>query len=159
MATETQYAFFRALYEEENDRHALLEGRAKVFVTILTIYVAALSFKATEVADMLRAYRLPASFALLSGLVFVASLALCIFALRIRVYEGLADPEDLIARWPDDGIADDEFLDDRVADLAIATNRNARQNDEAARALEFAGWLLLAGVVLQAVAFLIALWR
>lgn len=84
------------------------------------------------------------------------SLAFCIFSVRIKAYEGLADPEEVIRSFPSGPISDEEFLDDRIAELAVVTNRNSRQNDSAAHAVTFAGWLLLFGVALQALIFMVA---
>ncbi len=159
MASETQYKFFRELYDEENERYSLPEGRAKVFITILTLYIGALAFKANDSLEFLKTHHVPQSLAVVGGLLFVLSLACCVFSLRMKSFEALSDPEELIAEWPDDGIDDDDFLDDRIADLAVATNRNSKQNDEAAQSLGAAGWLLLAGVASQAIVFTMALWR
>lgn len=104
-------------------------------------------------------HKVPAFIGASSGLLFVISLACCIFALRIRSYEGIADLERVIEEFPSDGISDQVFFDHRIADLAVATNRNSEQNDEAARALGIAGWLLFGGVLLQAIMLVIALAR
>lgn len=159
MASEEQYKFFQTVYDEENDRYTLLEGRAKVYITILTFYIGALAFKASDVVQILKEYRAPVTGAVLICLTFIASLGCCVFALRIKTFEAITDPEEVIAAWPDEGLADEEFFDARIADFAVATKRNAKQNDEAARALALAGWLLFAGVLTQAVVFLLTLAR
>jgi hypothetical protein len=159
MASETQYKFFRALYDEENERNGELEGRAKLYITILTFYIGALAFKVEEVEKFLTQFTIPIALAIAAGLSFVLSLAFCIFSVRVKNYEALANPEELIDSFPSGPISDEEFLDNRIADLAVATNRNSRQNDSAANAVTIAGWLLLFGVVLQALIFVVAAFK
>lgn len=157
MATENQYKFYRALYDEENDRYGLLEARAKLYLTILTFYLGSLAFKITDVKIFFSEFAIPLAIAMAAGLAFVIALLCCISAILIRKYEAITDPEELIASLGLNPPRDDEFFDDRIVDMAVATNRNSRQNDRAANALQAAGLLMAAGVVLHVVVFVIAL--
>ena len=44
MATEKQYAFFKALYDEEVARQASLADRAKTYLSLITFYSAFILF-------------------------------------------------------------------------------------------------------------------
>ena len=43
MATKDQYDFFRGLYEEEERTSQQLEGRAKVYLSVITAFLGARS--------------------------------------------------------------------------------------------------------------------
>lgn len=157
MATENQYKFYRALYEEENARYGLLEARARLYLTILTFYLGALAFKLADVKVFFLEFGIPLPVGMAAGLAFVIALLCCISSILIREYEAITDPEELIASLGPNPPRDEDFFDDRIVDMAVATNRNSRQNDRAANALQAAGWLMAAGVVLHVAVFVIAL--
>ena len=157
MATENQYKFYRALYDEENGRYGLLEARAKLYLIILTFYLGALAFKLSDVKVFFTEFGIPLSLALSAGLAFLCALLCCIYSILIREYEAITDPEELIASLGKQPPTDDDFFDDRIVDMAVATNRNSGQNDRAANALQVAGWLMAVGVVLHVIVFVIAL--
>jgi hypothetical protein len=54
--TKDQYEFFRSLYEDEQETSEKLEGRAKVYLGIVSAFLAAIIVKADEarkIADTL----------------------------------------------------------------------------------------------------------
>jgi hypothetical protein len=148
MATEAQYQIFKELYDEESKRYSELDGKAKLYITIITFYLGAIAFKFKDVLE----FTSPTSYAkwLYSAiaLVLVAALLCTVNAMRVRVFEGICDPVKLIKEFGDTPPTDDDFRDDRIADLAVATNRNFAQNNKIASSLSWAsGFILLAGII------------
>jgi len=69
-------------------------------------------------------------------------------AVAIRNYEGVCDPVEVIDGFGDTPPSDSDFLDDRIAELAVATNLNFQQNNLTANLLSWAVALLFIGVAL-----------
>jgi hypothetical protein len=157
MATEKQYQFFKALYDEESKRYEQLESRAKLYITILTFYLAAIAFKLDDVLQFFKLFSIPRLLAVVAGLAFVSALLSCVIAILIRSYETPVNPEALLNSLPSSPPSDEDFFDDRIVDYAVATNHNSDQNDRAANALQIAGWLLVVGVALHVAIFSVAL--
>lgn len=156
MATETQYNIFKAVYDEEAERYASLEGRARLYFSIISLYLGAIAFKAKDIGDFATSFHIPVWWFLLSGCVLVVSLLATVAAIQIRAYEGFFDPEQVIDEFGDTPPKDADFLDDRIVDLAVATNRNSSQNDRTAQVLAVAAVLLFVGVVLHLLIFIAA---
>ena len=159
MATQLQYEVFKSAYDEESQRHTDLESRAKLFLTIITAYLGAVAFKTTDVLVFLTKFRISFSWYLLLGACLVVALLFTVFAMGIRTYEGVFDPEVEIRsyRGKPKPLTDDEFLDRRIADLAVATNRNTRVNNKIANTLRWAGILILLGITVQLAIFILAI--
>jgi len=91
-----------------------------------------------------------------TGSLLLLALLSTILAISIRSFEGICDPEDVIANFGDAPPRDADFLDDRIVDLAVATNRNASQNNQTAQYLRAAIILLFLGVLLHVAIFFVA---
>jgi hypothetical protein len=99
MATEKQYQFFKALYDEENRRHAELADRAKMYIGVITLYVGAISFKIEDIAKFARQENVPIWLFLFVGAIFVGALLFSVWAVFIRDYEGITDAEALVEQF------------------------------------------------------------
>jgi len=159
VATAEQYKFFRALYDEEQARYGHLEARARLYITINTVYLSALAFKATDFLGFAKEFKVPTWLFLLAAAVLVLALALSILAIRIREYEGITDPEKVIDSFGEHPPSDEDFFDDRIADFAVAANRNSTQNDTVAAHLFWASIALLIGVLIHFASILVALYK
>jgi len=157
LATKDQFEFFRALYDEEERRYEQLEGRAKLYLSIITALLAAFVLKADEVKRSGEKLLVPWPLMLVEALLLAAALLLVILGSLIRTYEGVADPEQIIDPYGQKPPSDAVFFDLRIADFAVATNRNSNVNDRTARYLSAAGVLLALAMLTLLVLFAVAL--
>jgi hypothetical protein len=89
-------------------------------------------------------------------LLLLVGLFLTVLATRIQVFEGICDLERVVDSFGEQPPTDEEFLDDRLADLVVATNRNSIQNDKIARCLRVASYALMLAVLMQLTIFTLA---
>ena len=157
MATKEQYEFFRRLYEEEERTYEQIEGRAKVFLSIITAFIVTVVLKSEDAVKSAAALRVPWFIYLLMGAILALALVFVVLSVRIRAYEALVDPEALIESYEGDGPTDEIFFEDRIADYAVAASRNRAENNRAASILAWAGWLLVSAMVLMVLTLLLAL--
>jgi hypothetical protein len=80
----------------------------------------------------------------------LGSFLLSLFATKVSNYEAVNEPQDIIEQFGDAPMSDEEFFDLRIADYAVACERNSQVNDKKAFQLVVAAYLLLAGIALQA---------
>ncbi len=126
MATQAQYGVFLYLYEDENKRYEHLQDRAKLYLSIASIYLGAIAFKVDDVLRLVTQFRIPVWLWLMTGGILIAAVVLISWAVRVRDYEGICNPVEVIARYVHEPPpSDEDFLDDRLVDLAAATNRNS----------------------------------
>jgi hypothetical protein len=154
MATEKQLAFFKSLYDEEIARENHLGTLAKNNLSLTTLYAGFILF----VVEKLRpgsAFEM-AVFLLSIGFMLLA-FVLSLWSVRISTYEAPNDPIAVINGFGSTPPTDDEFFDARIVDYAVASQQNAIVNDGKARVLAGAGYAILAGIVLHAGYFVIAL--
>jgi hypothetical protein len=157
VASKEQYEFFRFLYEEEERRYAQLESRAKLYLSVVALFLASLAFKMEDAQKSVAILNVPWWLVLVEAVVLAAALVFILSGALIRNFEGVADPEDVIASFKDAPPTNEEFFDDRIADFAVATNRNTSTNDRAVRFLELAGVLLVIAMLVLLSVFTIAL--
>jgi hypothetical protein len=158
MATEFLYDFFRNLYEEESERYGQLEVRARLYITILVFYLGAVGLNAKDMLALTGQSYAARVLVSASGIAFILALSSCLIAIKMRKYEGLSDPNELIDSFGGTLPSDDDFREDRIVDFAVATERNAAQNDRVARALSWAIIFIFGGVALHVTAFLTTLY-
>ena len=157
MATKEQLDFFRTLYEEEDARYEQIEGRARLYLGIITVFLASIILKSKEVKASAEALDVPWWLVVGEAVFLAGSLLLVVLGSLIRTYEGLTDPEKLIARYGDQLPANDEFLEDRIVDYAVATNRNSASNDRSAAYIQIAGVILAIAMFLMLGILVVAL--
>lgn len=149
MATETQYRIFKEVYDEETERYSDLEKRSNLYFTIISFYLGAVVFKFDDLLKFAMGLGVSVIWFLVIGAVLVVALLLTVLAVGIRTYEGIFDPEKEIESLGKTPPSDSEFLDRRLVDLAVATNRNSVQNDKVASALQWAARSISVAVLLQ----------
>lgn len=159
MATEIQYRIFKEIYDEESERYSALSSRANLYLTIITFYLGVILLKIDDVLKFGKGFGIPVTLFLLVGLILVCALLLTVTALGIREYEGMRDPEEIIRSFGKNPPGDDRFLDDRIVDLAVAANKNTKENDKGANLLHWAARLIFAAIALQLVVFVVAIYH
>lgn len=147
MATKEQWEIFKYIYEQETARYENLNSRGKVYLSLITLYLGAVAFKADF--WFLQASQTAISTILFTALLgsFVSALCVTVAALGIYTYEGLADPEGIIKQFGDRPPSNEDFYDDRIADATVAANRNSVTNDKRATLLTIASVLLITGIL------------
>jgi hypothetical protein len=156
-APEFLYDFFRNLYEEESERYGQLEVRARLYITILVLFgCGRLKHKGYAHADRAIVRCTRTSYRIRNRLHIGAFvLPYCHKNAQIR---GAILPYGLIDSFGGTLPSEDDFREDRIVDFAVATERNAAQNDRVARALSWAIIFIFGGVGLHVTAFLTTLY-
>jgi len=158
MASKDQYEFFRRLYEEEERTSLQLEGRAKVYLGIISAFLVTFFLKTDDAINSASKLKIPFPLLLVEALFFSAALAFVLFALRIREFEAVNDGVRIIEEATNDGPTDEQFFEDRIVDYAFASSRNRQINNETSSALARAAWLPIAGMIFLVVIAILALW-
>jgi hypothetical protein len=157
--TKEQYEFFRALYEEEERTALKLEGRAKVFLGVISAFLAATLLKVADAKAMADTLHTPWWLLLLEALAMTVALLLVLWALRIREFEVVSDGPALLmdygAEWPDAA----QFYEDRVADYAFASSRNRAVNNEIGLLLAWGLRSMALGILFLLGIVVVAIWR
>jgi hypothetical protein len=145
VATEKQYLFFKALYDEERLREASLADRAKTYLSLITFYSAFVLFATEHLKPDIVSLRLILGCTIIA---LIAGFLLSLWSIRVSNYEATSDPRKILHgfRPPPE---DDEFFDHRIVDFTVAYERNRLVNDEKARQLSLAGYMLLIGIFLH----------
>ena len=159
MASKDQYEFFQSLYEEEERTYEQLEGRAKVYLGIISAFLAVIFLKTRDAKDSAVALHIPFVLVLLIGVVLCGALVFVLLALRIRAYEAVNDGIAIIEAYEEPGPTDNIFFEDRIVDYAVASSRNREHNNRTARLLWWASWLLTAGMICMLCVTLVAVRR
>jgi len=157
MATETQYNFFKAVYDEENKRYTRLGNRATLYFSIISFFLGTIIFKFNDLKPFLALFHVPMALYLVIGLLFGLSLIFTVFGIIVRRYEGICDLTDIIRNMGVLAPTDADFLDDRIIDLAVATKRNKAQNGRVALLLRCSAYPILGAVCVQFLVFIVAL--
>jgi hypothetical protein len=159
MATKVQFEVFREAYEAEKEHYAQVEARAKLYLTIITFYLGAVAFKFSDVLTFMKTYGIPATLYIAGGVLLLLALLLTILATRIRTYEAAYDLRHIIESFKEVPPTDSEFLDARLVDYTIATERNRAMNNRVAKLLSGSSWLLFSAIFLQLAVFFIAFYK
>jgi len=147
---------FKEAYDAENERYTQLESRAKFYLTIISFYLGAVAFKFADVLKFLKEYRISAALYVGGGMLLSLSLLLTILATRIRGYEGAFDLRQITDSFKSSMPKEKDFLEDRLTDYVVATDRNRATNNRVADLLSGSSWLLFAAVLLQLIIFVVA---
>jgi hypothetical protein len=158
LATKDQYEFFRGLYDEEERSSLQLEGRAKVYLGIITAFLVTILLKTEDVAKSAQQLKIPFALILIEALPLSASLVLVMLALRIRDYEAVNDGVAIVNAFEGNGPTDEEFYEDRIADYAWASSRNRGINNQTSSMLAWAGRLLIFAMLLIVFLAILATW-
>jgi len=156
MASEVQYNLFKTVFDDEITRHSGLESKAKLYLTIITFYLGIVGLKINEVVEFANRFQLSIILLAIMALVLFLALLFTIAAMSIRKYERICDLEEVIKSFGESPPKDNDILDDWLVHLAVATNRNALQNNRVATLLQCASGLIFMAVFLQLGIFLFA---
>lgn len=154
MATKTQYEVFQFVHDAEDKRMTELVTRAKVYLSIATFFLGGLAFKMGDPV-LLISTAAQIIYFVAAGL-FILAFSFILAALFIYSYEGVTDLIEVIEEFQAKPPSDTDFLDDRIVDLAIACDRNVRQNDKRAVLLQIASFVMLLGVLAASASFVAA---
>ncbi len=157
--TKEQYEFFRALYDEEERTALQLEGRAKVYLGVISAFLAALLLKAGDAKQIAEALRVPWALLLSDAVPMSLALLLVLWALRIRDFEAVGDGPEVIEGYRDEWPDDAQFFEDRMVDYAFASSRNRRLNNETAGLLAWASRSMATGILVLLGIVFFAIWR
>lgn len=157
--TKEQLEFFRALYDEEERTSSQLEGRAKVYLGIVSAFLAALILKATDAKSISDALHVRWGWMLLEAFPMTMALVLVLWSLRTREFEAVNDGPLLLRTYGSEWPTSEQFFEDRVADYAYASSINRELNDATVRYLAWASFCLLVGVVYLLGIVMYAIWR
>lgn len=155
MGSREQFETYKYVYELEEKRFEELISRAKLYISIITIYLAILTIKVQDVTILAKGNKWGTVFAVLAGGAFILSLLFAVLSLGIYEYEGLCDIKQQLLIPGSVTKPDEEFYEDRLADLAVAYERNSIQNDKRANLLTISSWTIFIGITCHMVAFLI----
>lgn len=157
MATEIQYKVFKEIYDEEAKRYSNLGTRSNLYLTIITFYLGVILLKVDDLLKFVAGFGISVVWFLCVGILLVVALLLTVRAASIREYEGICDPEKVIKGFGKKPPTDEDFLDDRIVDLSVATNRNSAQNNSVPSLLQWAAHIIFLAALLQFVVFIVAI--
>jgi hypothetical protein len=157
--TKEQYEFFRALYDEEERTALQLEGRAKVYLGVISAFLAAVLLKAGDAKEIAKALQVLWGLLLSDAFPMSLALLLVLWSLRIRDFEAVNDGPKVIREFEDDWPGEARFLEDRIIDYAFASSRNRKLNSETAALLAWASRSMAAGILLLVGIVIAAIWR
>jgi len=149
MASKTQFDFFKAVYDEEIRVHSELESKAKLYLTIITFYLGAISFKINDLVGVTQRLQIPITLLVAIAVILILAFLFTIGAMGIRKYERICDLETVIRSFGEAPAKDNDFLDEGLVNLAVATNRNASQNNRVGTLLQCASVLIFTAISLQ----------
>lgn len=153
MTSKVQYDVYWSAFAEEAERYSELKRTASTYVAICTFFLGALGF---HVAQPSQAGGDGASLLLLAGsALFLISFILVILSLGVFKYAHSWDPAGYVALLDADAVepADEEFLEDRIADLVAATAANAKVSDRRAFFLAVASYAMVLGALISFAGF------
>jgi hypothetical protein len=153
MATKEQYEFYKLLYDEENAREKQLREQARNYLSLATLYSAFVIFGADKA---LPSISWPAKCAFIASIVFMAAaFVLSLWVLQASKYEAIASPSDVTNQFGEASMTNEEFFDNRIADLTVACERNISVDDRKAVYLGLSGYAVLIGIFLHAGFFIL----
>jgi len=158
MFTKEQFHAFKYVYEKEEARFSELINRGKIYLSIITVYIGVFTLKIQDVSTLVGNGSFSKILLGATGVCFIFALLACVLALGIFKYEGLCDIKEELLAFDDKGKPDSEFYEDRLADMAVAYERNSEQNDRRASLLEISSYLVLAGVFFHMLTFYSYIW-
>ena len=143
--TEKQFKYIEDLYKEEMVRDESLSKKAQVYLSINSLLITALVFKAKDLKELLvQPSGLESLLVILTFIFIFISFLAIILALAIYRYERPTDVQTLIDEQ-DKGIEDSDFIENRASDFIVAFEKNSRIGDKKANFLMIA----LIGLVLS----------
>ena len=149
MATEQQFAFFKAMHEAEERLYGQLQDKARFYFGVSSAFLGAIAFSLADIAAFARQYGIPVIFFLIVAVGMAISTIFTVWAMSIRGYERVADPRRIIDSMAGGEHSDDAFREDRVVDFAAATIFNSKVNGRTANLLRYAGLTIVVSIIGQ----------
>jgi hypothetical protein len=147
--TELHYDFVNSLYEEEQERKVRLDERVKLSLSLITFYSAFVIFVVEKSKPVTM---LETSIFILTVIAMLCAFLFSLWSYKITNYEAITTPGRVMQEA---AATDGEFRERRVADYRVAYERNSKINDDRARWLRIAGYLLLVGIAFHACYFIV----
>ena len=147
MATQIQYDVFKTIYDIENEHYKDIQNSCKIYISICSFFLGVLAFKLQAVL---------AAACVAAKVAFILSLSSFIFAITFILlatwaysYQALCRPSEYVENLGPAPPLDEEFLDDRVVDIAYAWDVNSAINNRKGRFLQLSSIGMLFGVLLS----------
>lgn len=86
--TKEQYEFYRAMYDQEERTALQLEGRAKVYLGIVSAFLAAMILKAPDAEAIAKSLHIPWGMVLVEALPMTIGLALILLVAQDSKFRG-----------------------------------------------------------------------
>ncbi len=146
--TKEQCEFFRSLYESEERLSIQLEGRAKVYLGVISAVLAAVLLKAADAKSVAETLKIPWAMLLLEALLMTSALLGTLWSLRLHKYDTANDGIELFESYEENWPDEEQFIRERIADYAVASSRNRERNLNMAKTLTIASFFMMAGILL-----------
>ncbi|GJQ60428.1 MAG: hypothetical protein D8M57_16115 [Candidatus Scalindua sp. AMX11] len=159
MFTKEQFDEFKYVYEKEDARFSELINRGKIYLSIITVYIGVFTLKIQDIATLVGNEWYSKVILGATGACFIFALLACVLALGIFKYEGLCNIKTELLKFDDAGKPNAEFYEDRLADMAVAYERNSLQNDRRALLLQLSSYLIFTGLFCHIIVFYSYIWR
>ena len=153
MATLIKYNILKDINDEEIKGNHQLTARFQLFFGVWTFLISIVGFKFDE---LLNSSTIGILSLLIAALLFlVLTLFFIILGLRLHKWEGICDVHDVVLQLNESEIeqSDKDFLDDRLADMAVAYERNSKLNNKRGKYLNKATWCTIASVICEVILF------
>ena len=146
MATEIQYEVFKGIYDIEGEHYKDIQNSCKIYISICSFFLGGLAFK---LHDVFTASCTAAKVAfILSVISFSFAFFFILLAAWAYSYQALCRPSEYIQKLGATPPSDEEFLDDRVVDIAYAWDVNSAINNRKGRFLQVSSIGMFIGVLL-----------
>jgi len=147
--TSDTESYLKFIFEVEEERHRDLTNLGKLFSGVISGFLGLVAFRMTDFQALFAATHDALLYAHAIGLLALAvALLLVVRSMGIRVYERLNDPEAVLESCERHGWDGAKLRMHRMADYAIAANRNKLSNDAQAYWLRISGWFMLFGLIM-----------
>lgn len=152
---EKQFGFLKVVYDQEVARMGILIERGKTFLSVITLYFAAFTWKVVDLEGFSKSNLCVRLLLLGTGLLLLGALIHTVQSLKVLPGERILNLEEVAKKLIDAPVDDSDFWEARAVDLSVALKRNAGCNDERAKFLSCAHRFLVLAVVFHLLAFTI----
>jgi hypothetical protein len=146
--TKEECEFFRDLYEAEERVALRLEGRAKVYLGVISAVLAAVLLKAGDAKAIAKTLKIAWVLLLMEALAMTCALVLVLWSLRLHRYDAANDGIKLMKRYAEDWPDEADFNKERAIDYAVASSRNRMRTEGMAKTLSLASFFMMSGILL-----------
>lgn len=146
MPSTEQFEYFKLIYATEMERGSELVNRAKIYLSVITLYMGLLGIAANSVIPLIADSWFAVALYFLGFLAFVSALVLVVLAMGVYNYVYPTDPENVFLGYDPDWPENDQFFRLRMAELAAAFKHNHPLNERRATCLKRASLCMLLGV-------------